>query len=54
MEQIIVLMVDLSQSHVSPPLLTIDLETMAPSWAISYVLALPTSVLTWEKWVVSN
>jgi hypothetical protein len=49
MKQIIVLLVDPSQNFNFFPLLTIKLETLAPSWAIFDALA-----SIWEKWVVSN
>jgi hypothetical protein len=52
MEQIVVLMVDLGQNHVSPPLLIVKLETLAFSWAISNVHALLTFTFTWDKWVI--
>jgi hypothetical protein len=51
-EQIVVFMVDLGQNHVHVLLLTIELETLAPSWAIFDALAHPIYVPTWEKWVV--
>jgi hypothetical protein len=54
MEQIVVLLVDFGQNPIFAPLLTFELETLAPSWAISNVLAHLTSTLAWEKWVVSN
>jgi hypothetical protein len=49
MEQIVVLMVDPGQNLVFAPLLTIELETLAPSWTISHALAHLTSLPTWEK-----
>jgi hypothetical protein len=52
MEQIIVLLVDHGQNLVSVLLLTIDIETLAPSWAISNIPTHLTSVPAWEKWVV--
>jgi hypothetical protein len=52
MEQIVVIMVDLGQNLVFTPLLTIELETLAPSWAIFDVPAHLTFAPTWEKWVV--
>ncbi len=45
---------DLDQKLVFVPLLTIELETLAPFWAISDTLAHLTSIPPWEKWVVSN
>jgi len=39
MEQIVVFLVDPGQNPVSVPLLAIELEILAPSWAISNVLA---------------
>jgi hypothetical protein len=54
MEHIVVLLVDPSQNHVSTPLLTTKLKALAPSWAISNVLAHLIYVLAWEKWVVSD
>jgi hypothetical protein len=54
MELIVVLLVDPSQNPAFAPLLTIKVETLAPSWAISDALAHLTSTPTREKWVVSN
>jgi len=54
MEHIIVLLVDPNQNHILVPLLIVELETLAPSWAIFNTLAHLTSTPTWEKWVVSN
>jgi hypothetical protein len=54
MEHIVVFLVDLGQNLVSIPLLTIKLETLPLSWAISNAPTRLTSTLTWEKWVVSN
>ncbi len=54
MEQIVIPLVDPSQNLIFAPLLTIELETLAPSWTISHALAHLTSTPTWEKWVVSN
>jgi hypothetical protein len=44
--------VDFDQNLVSIPLLIVELETLAPSWAISNNLAHLTSTLAWEKWVI--
>jgi hypothetical protein len=52
MEQIVGLLVNFSQNLVFVPLLTIVLETMAPSWAIFDVHTNQTSIPTWEKLVV--
>jgi hypothetical protein len=52
MEQIVVVLVDFGQNLVSTPLLTIELETLAPSWAIFDVPTHLTFAPTWEKWVV--
>jgi hypothetical protein len=52
MEQIVVLLIDLNQSLISTPLLTIELETLALSWAIYYIHAHLTFAPTWEKLVV--
>jgi len=52
MERIIVLLVDPSQNLVSIPLLTVKLETLALSWAISDVPTHLISTRTWEKLVV--
>jgi hypothetical protein len=49
-----VLLVDPGQNLISILLLTTELETLAPSWAIFNTLAHLTSTLAWEKWVVSN
>ncbi len=54
MEQIVVLLVDLSQNFAYVPLLIIEVKTLIPSWAISNALAHLTSNFAWEKWVVSN
>jgi hypothetical protein len=54
MEQIVVLLVDLSQNFAYVPLLIIEVKTLIPSWAISNALAHLTSNSAWEKWVVSN
>jgi hypothetical protein len=54
MEHIVVFLVDLGQNLVFTTLLTIKLETLALSWAISNAPTRLTSTLTWEKWVVSN
>ncbi len=47
-------MVDRGQNHVSIHLLTIELEALAPSWAIFDALAHPIYVPAWEKWVVPD
>jgi len=52
MEQIVVLLVDHGQNLIYAPLLTNELKTLAPSWAISNAPAHSTSTLAWEKWVV--
>jgi hypothetical protein len=52
MEQIIVYLMDLSQNLISTRLLTIELETLAPSQAIFDAPTHLTSTLAWEKWVV--
>ncbi len=39
MEQIVELLVDHDQNLVCGPLLTIELEILAPFWAISYIPA---------------
>jgi hypothetical protein len=49
MEQIVIPLVDPSQNLIFAPLLTIELETLAPSWTISHALAHLTSTPTWEK-----
>jgi hypothetical protein len=49
MEHIVVLLVDPSQKHVFAPLLVVEVETLAPSWASSNVLAHMISIPTWEK-----
>jgi hypothetical protein len=49
MKQIVVLLVDPGQNPISTLLLIIELETLAPSWAIFDVLALLTFAPTWEK-----
>jgi len=52
MEHIVGLLVDLSQNHVSTPLLIVVLETMAPFWTIFDTLVDQTFTLDWEKMVV--
>jgi hypothetical protein len=54
MEQIIVLLVDPHQIYVFALQLTNELETPAPSWAISNAPTHLTFAPTWEKWVVLN
>ncbi len=54
MEHIVVLLVDTCQNHVFIPLLTIELETLVPSWAIFDTPTHLTYVHAWEKWVVSD
>ncbi len=49
MEHIVVLQVDPSQNHVFVPLLVVEVETLAPSWAISNVLAHLIFAPTWGK-----
>jgi len=44
--------VDLGPNLVSVPLLAIELETLAPYWAIFDVLAHLISILTWERFMV--
>jgi hypothetical protein len=41
--------VDPSQNHVSTHLLVVEVETLAPSWAIFNVLAHMIFVPTWER-----
>ncbi len=53
MEHIVVLLVDPSPNLASSPLLTIEVETLTLSWAISDALAHLTYVLAWDKWVIS-
>ncbi len=48
------LLVDPSQNLVSTLVLIVELETLAPSWAISNAPTHMISALAWEKWVVSN
>jgi hypothetical protein len=52
MEQITKLLVDHDQNLVSSPLLTTELESLAPFWAIFETLAHYTSTPTWEKLVI--
>ncbi len=52
MEYIAGLLVDFGQNPVSTFLLSIVVETMAHSWAISNTLANQTFAPTWEKLVV--
>jgi hypothetical protein len=49
MEYIIVLLVDPSQNHVFVLLRTIELETLAPSWAISIAPIHSNSAPSWKK-----
>jgi hypothetical protein len=49
LEQIVVPSVDLGPNLMSFPLLAIELETLAPSWAISDVPAHLISTHAWEK-----
>jgi hypothetical protein len=51
MEHIVVLLVDPGPSFASCSLLTIEVETLIPL-AISDVLAHPTYVFAWDKWVI--
>jgi hypothetical protein len=53
MEQIVVLLVDFGQNPIFVPLLTFELETLAPSWAIFDTPTHLTFGLAWEKLVVS-
>jgi hypothetical protein len=52
MEQIVVLMVDPGQNPIYVPLLIVELEILASSWAIFYTPTLLTFAPTWEKLVV--
>jgi hypothetical protein len=52
MEHIVVLLVDRGQNPAFALLLTIEVETFTPSWAISNAPTHLTSILAWEKWVV--
>jgi hypothetical protein len=54
MEQIVVLLVDFNQNLVYAPMLTVQLETLTPSWAIFDGPTHLTFAPTWEKWVVSD
>jgi len=49
MEHIVVLLVDPSQNHVFAHLLVVEVETLAPSWAIYNFLAHLIFVPTWER-----
>jgi hypothetical protein len=51
-EHIVVLLVDLGLGLVSIPLLVVELEILAPSWAIFNALAHLISALAWERFVV--
>jgi len=46
--------VDPGQNPISIPLLTIELETLAPFWAIFYALTHLTFAPALERWVVSH
>jgi hypothetical protein len=52
MGQIVELLIDYDQNHVFTPLLTTELETLAPFRAISNTLAHQTYVPSWEKFVI--
>jgi hypothetical protein len=52
MEQIVGLLVNLNQNLIFSPLLTIVLETMAPSCTIFDIPTNQTSIPAWEKLVV--
>jgi hypothetical protein len=54
MEQIVELLVNCDQNHVSTPLLTIKLETLTHFLTISDTFAHQTSTPTWKKIVILN
>jgi hypothetical protein len=54
MQQIVVLLMDLGQNLVFALMLIVELQTLAPSWTISYAPAHLTFAFAWEKWVVLN
>jgi hypothetical protein len=54
MEQIVELLVECDQNHVSTPLLTTELETLAPFLTISNTFAHQTSTHAWKKIVILN
>jgi hypothetical protein len=52
LEEIVVLLVDLGPNLIFALLLTIELETPAPSWAISNAFTHLISAPAWERFVV--
>jgi len=52
MEHILKLLIDCDQNLVSILLLIVELETLAPFWAISNTPTHQSSTLAWEKLVI--
>jgi hypothetical protein len=54
LEQIIILLVDLGLGYIYVPLVAVELEILAPSWACSNVPTHLISIPTWERCMVLN